>query len=297
MPSTDANRESWGIEYGWPEGGDEWSSYWGSARAQWEGCLLPRIFPFLGGRILEIATGHGRWTQFLQSYSTSLIGIDIAPSCIERCKERFRGYKNLEFHVNDGLKLPMVDDASIDFAYSFDSLVHAEADAVSSYVNELARVLKPNAVAFIHHSNFAGNSKTIWSKVGRGFVVIRTTDFATIRQALRSKVKSNPSGVGTPHWRGRSMSAAKMREFAERSGMSCLQQELITWGHNPSLLLDCMSILVRRPGSECAVMENYQFMNEAARIKRISSYLQSAEGKATASAEHGSEVEAEVRSK
>jgi hypothetical protein len=58
-----------------------------------------------------------------------------------------------------------------------------------------------------------------------------------------------------------------------------------------------MSILVRRPGSECAVMENYQFMKEAARIKRISSYLQSAEGKATASAERGSEVEAEVRSK
>jgi SAM-dependent methyltransferase len=123
MASIDENKQVWDTTYDWSQAGDEWSSGWGSPRAQWEGCILPRIFPFLGGRILEIAPGHGRWTQFLEAQCASLIGIDLASSCVEHCKKRFKDYVNLEFQVNDGLALPMVDDASIDFAFSFDSLV------------------------------------------------------------------------------------------------------------------------------------------------------------------------------
>jgi SAM-dependent methyltransferase len=251
MPSIDENKQSWDTAYDWPQAGDEWSASWGSPRAQWEGCILPRIFPFLRGRILEIAPGHGRWTQFLLAQCASLIGIDLAPSCVEHCKKRFRDYANLEFKVNDGLMLPMVDDASIDFAFSFDSLVHAESDAVSSYVSELARVLKPGGVAFIHHSNFGAirRSLLLWNKVKRRM-------------------------FGIPfdrHWRASSMSADKMREFAERSGMSCLQQEIVPWGNGPTLI-DCMSTIINRSGKECVVIENHRFMEEAAAIKRISSY-------------------------
>jgi hypothetical protein len=47
----------------------------------------------------------------------------------------------------------MIENGSIDFAFSFDSLVHAESDVMSSYAHELARVLKPGGVAFLHHSN------------------------------------------------------------------------------------------------------------------------------------------------
>lgn len=295
MPSTDENIRSFGVEYRWQDGGDEWSTSWGSPRAQWEGCLLPRIFPFLGGRILEIAPGHGRWTQFLSSCCASLIAVDISPSCVEFCKQRFRGHPNLEFHVNDGLGLPMVDDASIDFAFSFDSLVHAEADALASYVNELARVLKPGAAAFIHHSNFGGKGKLFRSRFRRGIEVIRTADFAAMGRVLRGRKKDRSTGVGIPGWRAISMNAQKMREFAERSGISCLQQELITWDTAPTLLLDCMSILVNGPGGECAVMENYLFMEEAARIKRISGYSQAIPGAPIAPIEHRSAAEAGAR--
>src|SRR5579862_2434811 len=197
MASIDENKYLWDKVYDWSQAGDEWSGGWGSPRAQWEGCLRPRIFPFLRGRILEIAPGHGRWTQFLRRHCTSLVGIDLAPSCVEICKLRFKDYENLEFKVNDGHTLPMVDDASIDFAFSFDSLVHAESDAVSSYVGELARVLKPDGVAFIHHSNLGA-----------------------IRRSLWNKVKRRMSGIPFDrHGRAPSMSADKMREFAVRSGM------------------------------------------------------------------------------
>jgi SAM-dependent methyltransferase len=147
----------------------------------------------------------------------------------------------------------MVDDASIDFAFSFDSLVHAESDAVSSYVSELARVLKPGGVAFIHHSNLGA-----------------------IRRLLWTKVKCRMSGTSLDlHGRASSMSADKMRAFAERSGMSCLQQELAPWEQSWPMLLDCMSTIVNRSGKECVVIENHRFMEEAAAIKRISSYMSS----------------------
>ena len=47
----------------------------------------------------------------------------------------------------------MVADRSVDFAFSFDSLVHADAEVLDAYAAELARTLAPDGVAFIHHSN------------------------------------------------------------------------------------------------------------------------------------------------
>jgi len=245
MASIDENKRIWDTTHDWSQAGDEWSATWGSPRAQWEGCILPRIFPFLRGRILEIGPGYGRWTQFLQAECASLIGIDLTQSCVEHCKRRFVGYANLDFKVNDGFTLPMLDDASIDFAFSFDSLVHAEADVVSSYVSELARVLKPSGVGFIHHSNLGAMrlSLLFWNKAKH-----------------RDKW----------HLRAPSMSADKMRKFAERSGVSCLQQEIVPWG-NMSKLIDCMSTIINRSGTECVIIKNHRFMEEAAAIKRISS--------------------------
>jgi SAM-dependent methyltransferase len=251
MGSIDENKQEWDTAYGWPQAGDEWSRFWGSPRAQWEGCLLPRIFPFLRGRSLEIAPGRGRWTQFLKAHCESLIGIDLAPSCVEQCKQRFKDDVNLEFEVNDGLMLPMVDDTSIDFVFSFDSLVHVESDVVASYVSEFARVLKPDGVAFIHHSNFGAIRRSLWYEVKR----------------LRYRIPFNPG------WRATSMSGGKMREFAEGSGLSCLQQELVPWGENGPMLTDCMSTIINRSGKECVVIENHRFMEEAAAIRRISTCL------------------------
>ena len=252
MPSISENKRTWEA-HDWSR--DEWSDVgWGTAHAQWVGCLLPRVFPFLKGRILEIAPGSGRWTQFLQAHCASLIGVDLAQSCVEKCTERFSHYPNLKFKVNDGLTFPTVEDASIDFAFSFDSLVHAESDVMSSYANELARVLKPGAVAFIHHSNLDAFRRS------------------ALYQLLR--IKRRLLGLPFPgvHWRAPSMSAEKMRTFVEGAGMMCFQQEIIPWGRGgPSWMIDCMSTIINTAGTQCHVIRNSQFMDEAAAIKRISS--------------------------
>jgi SAM-dependent methyltransferase len=242
------NRKAWDENYHWPDEGDEWSETWGTASSQWCGCLLPRIFPFLSGRILEIAPGHDRWTQFLQTHCASLIGIDLAQSCVDYCDRRFANYPNLEFKVNEGLTLPMIENGSIDFAFSFDSLVHAEADVILSYVNELARVLRPGGVAFLHHSNLNA-----------------------VRRSVLRRTKIRLLGLKSFHSRAPSMSAEKMRTFVKGAGMMCLQQEIIPWGTPEWLMIDCMSTIVNSPGNQCSIVRNPRFMEEAASIKRISS--------------------------
>ena len=160
MPTTEANREFWDEEYDWASGGAEWSSRWGSTQAQWQGTILPRIRRHLPVHtILEIAPGFGRWTQFLAGCCQRLIVVDLSAKCIDACRARFADANHIEYHVNDGLSLPFVGDGSVDFVFSFDSLVHVEADVIESYLNELGRILKPGGAGFIHHSNLAELSK------------------------------------------------------------------------------------------------------------------------------------------
>src|SRR5919204_2447169 len=154
MPSVAENRESWNETYTWERDGDEWSDPWGGAEAQWHFTLLPRIHAFVPtGILLEIAPGFGRWTRYLRGLCESLVVVDLSERCISACRKRFAAAKHVKYYVNDGFTLPMLPNRSIDFAFSFDSLVHAEADVVDSYLAEVARVLQPEGVAFLHHSN------------------------------------------------------------------------------------------------------------------------------------------------
>jgi SAM-dependent methyltransferase len=254
MPTLTENKGVWDGSYDWSRAGDEWSEAWGSPEAEWAGCIYPRVFPFLHGRTLEIAPGYGRWTQFLRKYCDSLIGVDLSAACVAASRDRFSGDPRLQFEVGNGLRLPMIPDASIDFAFSFDSLVHAEADVLEGYAFELARVLKPNAVAFLHHSNLAALSeRSIWDRVKRRWAGV---------------------SISFEAWRASSMSAKLMRLFAERAGMSCVQQELIPWGYNGwPILVDCMSTIINAPRRPCSVVENRRFMEEASMIRRIDSLV------------------------
>ncbi len=157
MPTLDWNAQVWDGSYDWSRAGEEWSGAWGSSAAQWYGTVLPRIYRWLPkeGTILEIAPGFGRWTNFLRHHCASLIGVDMAGKCVEACRVRFAGDPRTVFHQNDGQSLSMVPDGTIDFCFSFDSLVHAPIEAVSSYIVQLSTKLSPHGVAILHHSNSA----------------------------------------------------------------------------------------------------------------------------------------------
>jgi hypothetical protein len=112
----------------------------------------------------------------------------------------------------------MVPDHAIDFAFSFDSLVHAEADVIEAYLRELARTLTADGIAFVHHSNIG--------------------DF---RDPVSGRLR-----IDNPHWRAESMSAALFRDLCNRCSLSCKVQEIVNWGGKD--LTDCITI-VRSRGS------------------------------------------------
>jgi hypothetical protein len=102
----------------------------------------------------------------------------------------------------------MIPNHSIDFAFSFDSLVHVEVDVIDSYIKELANKLTTNGIAFLHHSNLT---------------------------------ESQADETAARHMRASSVGAEIFRNLCARHNVSCISQEIIDWGGFPAL--DCLSMI------------------------------------------------------
>ena len=79
--------------------------------------------------------------------------VDPAAECIEACRGRFAARPRMRCYANDGRSLSMFPDESIDFACSFDSLVHLKREIIEAYLSELGAKLRIGGRGFIHHSN------------------------------------------------------------------------------------------------------------------------------------------------
>lgn len=264
MPSIEENVYKWNEDYSWQSGGEPWSAPWGSSSAQWYGCIYPRIQRFLPAPpILEIAPGFGRWTEFLLSHCDTLIGVDVAPKCVEACTERFAGHPGASFFTNDGHNLPMVADSSVDFAFSFDSLVHVEVETLAGYLRELARVLTPDGAGFLHHSNYG-----TYRRSANALAPLQGA-FDHLPTVARAGLLRTGAYRGA-HWRASSVTAAGFVDLCEAAGLRCVGQELVNW-EGGLLLIDAMSV-VTRPGSRWdrpnRVVKNRLFRTEARAIRR-----------------------------
>lgn len=159
MPSIEWNRSVWDKTYTWEKDGDEWSQaaeFCGVDYAKWKDQLIRAfIVPYLRpeSTALEIGPGHGRWSMaFPKRLSKGILHlVDLSPNCLGYCKMRLAEYPNVRYHANDGKSLKMIEDASIEFVWSFDTFVHVEAPEVKAYAAELRRVMKPQAIGVIHH--------------------------------------------------------------------------------------------------------------------------------------------------
>jgi hypothetical protein len=278
MPTVEQNLFLWGKSDGWRDDGDKWSVKWGSTELEWWTSIFPRIRQFIPApTILEIAPGFGRWTQFLKGFCEQLIAVDVSPACIERCKERFASDAQVRCFVNDGKSLAMVEDGSIDFAFSFDSLVHVEADVIAAYLNQLGKKLKPVGFAFLHHSNLESYRSSIWlpKAIGRPAPIGNSGQPAPMSRSLwlRRRLQSKLTDwglVNTFDNRAESMSAGIFRDACDAAGLDCLSQELVNWNHGPSLI-DCFSVVTPRSGNlrkSPRLIRNPHFMDEAERARR-----------------------------
>lgn len=254
MPTVEQNIEEWGSRYDWSRHGDDWSQPFGGTEQLWWGIVHPRILAFLPAeRILEIAPGHGRMTQFLLRSCTQLSAVDLNASCVAACRERFAGVDHLDLYVNDGRSLEMIGDGSIDFAFSFDSLVHVDLDVMEAYLQELGRTLAPDGIGFIHHSNAGSFLRPIRKLTER-------LEAPALGDRISRRLNRN--------WRSSEVSAEGVATLAAAAGLRCVVQESVNW--LARLPTDCFSTLTR-PGSRWdrrpRTVRNLGFMREAGLVR------------------------------
>lgn len=225
----------------WPDGGEIWSAHWGSSEIQWSTVIRPRIAGGLPARsVVEIAPGHGRWTHFLLDQCDSYIGFDLAERCTVHCRTRFADVcarRPVRFETNDGASLPGIADASVDFIFSFDSLVHVEQPTIEAYLRAIARALRPGGRAFLHHSNYSAVQEiAVWD-----------------------------------HERGKTQSAAAVRAAAEALGLHVLVQEPVSWGGD--VMIDCFTSVAKPDGTELPPTVSIENPTFWADVERQTRYL------------------------
>ena len=197
----------WDNEQEWESKGHEWSRSFGNTENLWNTQIFDSIKEFRGKKILEIAPGFGRMTQFLSILANELIVVDLNPLCIEKTKEKL-GRHVLAYFVNDGKSLPKIRNNSQDLVFSYDSFVHMHANVTEEYIKEIYRVLKPGGYGYIHHSWLYG-----------------ATDYS----------KNNVAGRSN-------MSPEQFKELVEKYEMEIISQNIISfepvggWNGN-----DCIS--------------------------------------------------------
>jgi SAM-dependent methyltransferase len=238
-------------DYEWIAAGEEWSEPWGGSAAQWFGSILPRIHAALPAEtILEIGSGFGRWSHFLRQHCGHLHLVDPDPQCMDACRRRFRSDTAVSFHLNQADSLEMIPDGSIDFIFSFDSLVHVRPQTIETYLQQFPRKLKTNGLAFVHHSNLG--------------------EFAAALSRRARLLASKGKAPGADHQRDPEMTAGLFGELCGRHGLKVVCQELVNW--RGRRLIDCFST-VARPNSKWPnaprPYRNSDFMREAELIRRL----------------------------
>jgi hypothetical protein len=238
MPDLEWNRVTWSDPRQWLDGGDSWSEGWGGPRPQWYGAIFPRIARWLPAkRLLEIAPGAGRWTKFLLGHTSEYYGVDSSPICVEQCRKQFCGFNKAHFIQNDGQSLEGIPDNSIDFIFSFDSLVHVELDVVGGYCEQINRKLSHCGVAFLHHSN-----------------ALMGVDNVEVLYPQRGRATS--------------VSSAAIKETIEKTGGRVLIQEEVNWQSKKRI--DCMTTFCRNGcyvDIQYKLIENDNFMAEMEYIR------------------------------
>lgn len=159
LDNVKKNLVKWDEQYTWPQHGDEWygqAALCGVPYDVWKQSMVQHlIVPNVTepSHVLEIACGHGRWTEFLVKYAGHVTAVDLSASCLNYCRNRFRDQGNIDYFLTTGNTLPRCASGLIDFVWSYDSFVHMDREVICRYLSEIRRVLKVGGSAILHHAN------------------------------------------------------------------------------------------------------------------------------------------------
>lgn len=99
---------------------------------------------------LDFGCGIGRLTQAFAHYFDKCIGVDIAPSMIERAKKCNKHGTRITYIVNESDDLSRFKANSIDMIYTEYVLQHMHPTASKQYIAEMIRILKPGGLLSFH---------------------------------------------------------------------------------------------------------------------------------------------------
>lgn len=130
--------------------GEEWGR-----PADVERVLAEWITPYLGPDklVAEIGSGGGRVARRVLPEVARLYCFDNSDEMLGRLVTALGSDPRLEAHLLESPRLPADLTGRLDFVYAFDVFVHFDLHLLRRYVEEIARVLKPGGVTFVHTSN------------------------------------------------------------------------------------------------------------------------------------------------
>jgi len=113
--------------------------------------------PYLGPEVdvLELGCGGGKFSRRLRPQSRRLVCADISADMLARTRAKVGEGDDVEFLQLNGRDFGGVPDASIDFIYSYDVLLHLQPQNVFSYLRDARRILRPGGIFMIHAINLA----------------------------------------------------------------------------------------------------------------------------------------------
>ena len=140
----------------WGENG--YVETWDGHKYNWSNEIQQLVLNQIGNKkdklVLEIGCGAGYWTKFLCENAKNVTAIDLIP------KPNLQ-LDNLHYieNKNDQFNCELLEDNSIDFAFSFGVFCHLSADACESYLIDTLRVLKKGGSAIFMYSDDKGLKK------------------------------------------------------------------------------------------------------------------------------------------
>lgn len=125
------------------------------------------LFPYLTPDTLavELGSGGGRIAAQVVDRVRELHCLDISSQMLAMAREALAGHTNARFTLLEGSGFPKDLAGQVDFLYSFDVWVHLDLHTMWRYLDDLPRVLRPGARAFLHTSNLTAPEG--WARFAR----------------------------------------------------------------------------------------------------------------------------------
>jgi SAM-dependent methyltransferase len=103
--------------------------------------------------VLELGCGVARIGRELAAHCGTWTGVDISDNMLRHARQRLAGQPNARFHLLTRSRLDMLEDASIDKAYSIAVFCHMDKEDLYLYLQDLHRVLRPGGLIFVETWN------------------------------------------------------------------------------------------------------------------------------------------------